>query len=110
VIGVFHRPLAPGCPGQSSRVGLLSREAGDKAARVLGGFAVLLEGGGVAGVEDLAGGGKGQRIRFDRRPAYGAGFDAATAGFGLDKRGVAPVSFCWVLCRTVGWLSLTPRT
>ena len=60
---------------------------------MLGGFAVLFEGGGVAGVEDLPGAGKGQRIGFDRRPAHGAGFNAATVWLGLGKRGGGPGQF-----------------
>ena len=71
---------------------------------------VLLEGGGVAGVEDLPAPGKGQRIGFDRHRAHRAGFNPAPAGFGLGKRGVAPASFLAAFLRTVGWLSLTPST
>jgi D-tyrosyl-tRNA(Tyr) deacylase len=102
VVGVLHRPLAPRQRRQVAGTGLLGRQAGDEVTGVLGGVAVLFEGGGVARVENLPGAGKGQRVGFDLCPAHSASFDATAVGFGLGKRGVAPASFRWVFCRTVG--------
>ncbi len=102
MIGVFHRPLAPRQAAQPGAARLGVGQAGHKIARVLGRLAVLLESGGVAGVEDLPGAGKGQRIGFDVGHAHGAGFNAAAIEFGLGKRGVRLASFCSALARTVG--------
>ena len=77
---------------------------------MFGGLPVFFEGGGGAGVEALAGTGKRPGVGFKGGHAHGAGFDAAAAGLGLDKRGVAPASFLAAFCRTVGWLPLTPST
>jgi hypothetical protein len=102
VIGILHRPLPPSQCGQLRGRGVGARQASDEVAAVVGGFAVLFEGGGVAGVEDLVGGRKGQCIRIDGRHAHGAGFNAAAVGFGLDKRGVALANLRWMFFRTVG--------
>jgi hypothetical protein len=47
-----------------------------------------------------------QRVGIDGRPAHGAGFNAAAAGFGLGKRRVSRASFFSVFWPTVGWFSL----
>src|ERR1035441_5452780 len=109
MVGVFHGPLAPRQGGQPGLARLGSGQTGDKEPSVLGGFPLLLVGRGVAGIENLAGAGKGQCVGVDGGPAHGAGFDPAPVELDLDKRGVAPASFFWAFCRTVGWLSLTPR-
>src|ERR1017187_7917198 len=94
VVGVLHRPLAPRKRCLVTGAGFLGREAGDEVTRVPGGVAVLLEGGGVAGVEGPPGAEKGQRVGFARIPAHGAGFNATAVGFGLGKkRWPWPVSF-----------------
>ncbi len=110
VVGVLDRPLPARQGGQPGVARFRAREAGNKEAGVLRGFAVLFEGGGVAGVEDLAGTGKGERIGIDGCGGHGAGFNAAAAGFGLGKKGVRPESYRAAFLRTVGWLSLIPRT
>ena len=110
MVRVLHRPLTSRQPRQAFRSGLLPAQTGQEHPCVLGRPTPFLVGGGVAGVEDLARPGKGQRVGLGCHHAQFPGFDATVATAGLDKRGVAPASFVSALWRTVGWLFLRPST